>query len=319
MSAGRASQNAGADGSGARRSVLSAPDGGPEQPVAVFRGSRRASAEAGLVLEAKGVVYESVWLDGEFVLLVAPSAADAAREELSRYALERRAVRRVPEPFVPFSGAGIGAALYALVLLLVAYLNGIQALGADWLDAGSLDARTGGGGEWWRAVTSLTLHLDQAHLLGNLVFGVGIGALAGRAFGPGIAWASILAAGAAADYLDMLISPPTHRAAGASTAVFAALGLLVGFAWRHGLTLREQFKYRWGPLFAGICLLALLGAGDEHVDVLGHALGFGSGTALGWLYSRARVPRSRSARAQIAAGAAALAFVLLAWWFALRR
>ena len=74
------------------------PDGGPEQPVAVFRGSRRASAEAGLVLEAKGVAYESVWLDGEFVLLVAPSAADPAREELSRYALERRAVRRVPEP-----------------------------------------------------------------------------------------------------------------------------------------------------------------------------------------------------------------------------
>jgi rhomboid protease GluP len=298
---------------------LSVPGGEPAQPVAVFRGSRRASAEAGLVLEAKGVAYDSVWLDGEFVLLVAPAAAAAAREELARYALERRVVRRVPEPFVPFPGAAIGAVIFASILLLVAYLNGIQALGADWLDAGSLDARTGGSGEWWRAVTSLTLHLDQAHLLGNLLFGIGIGALAGRAFGPGVAWASILAAGAAADYLDMLISPPTHRAAGASTAVFAALGLLVGFAWRHGLTLREQFKYRWGPLFAGLCLLALLGAGDEHVDVLGHALGFGSGTALGWIYSRTRVPRSRSARLQIGAGAAALALIVLAWLLALHR
>jgi rhomboid protease GluP len=298
---------------------LSVPDGGTGPPVAVFRGSRRASAEAGLVLEAKGVAYDSVWLDGEFVLLVAPAAADSAREELSRYALERRVVRRTPEPFVPYPGAGIGVIIFAAILLLVAYLNGIQAFGADWLDAGSLDARTGGAGEWWRAVTSLTLHLDQAHLLGNLLFGAGIGALAGRAFGPGVAWASVLAAGAAADYLDMLISPPTHRAAGASTAVFAALGLLVGFAWRHGLTLSEQFKYRWGPLFAGVCLLALLGAGDEHVDVLAHALGFGSGTALGWLYSRARVPWSRSARLQIGAGAAALALVFLAWFLALRR
>ena len=73
--------------------------GDPAQPVAVFRGSRRASAEAGLVLEAKGVAYDSVWLDGEFVLLVAPAAAVAAREELSRYALERRVVRRAPDPF----------------------------------------------------------------------------------------------------------------------------------------------------------------------------------------------------------------------------
>ena len=103
--------------------------------------------------------------------------------------------------------------------------------------------------------------------------------------------------------------------------MFAALGLLVeASAWRHGLTLREQFKYRWGPLFApGLCLLALLGAGDEHVDVavLGHALGFGSGTALGWIYSRTRVPRSRSARLQIGAGATALALIVLAWLLAL--
>jgi membrane associated rhomboid family serine protease len=93
----------------------------------------------------------------------------------------------------------------------------------------------------------------------------------------------------------------------------------VGFAWRHGLTLREQFKYRWGPLFAGLCLLALLGAGDAHVDVLAHALGFVSGTALGWIYSRLGVPRSRSARLQIGAGAASLTLIVLAWLLALLR
>jgi rhomboid protease GluP len=284
----------------------------------VFRGSRRASAEAGLVLEAKGLAYDQIWLDGEFELLVAPSAAAAAREELARYALERRAVRRPPQPFVPVAGSGVGVVLYAAILLLVAYLNGVQAFGADWLDAGSLDAHAPIR-EWWRGVTALTLHLDQAHLLGNLLFGIGIGAMAGRAFGPGVAWASILAAGAIADYLDMLISPPTHRAAGASTAVFAALGLLVGFAWRHGLTLREQFKYRWGPLFAGVCLLGLLGAGDAQVDVLAHALGFLTGTVLGWIYSRLGIPRSRSARLQIGAGVAALAMIPLAWYLALRR
>jgi rhomboid protease GluP len=296
---------------------LSEPSEEAAGPVAVFRGTRRASAEAGLVLESRGLAYDSVWVNGEFVLFVAPGAAPAAREELARYALERRAPRPAPAPFVPFPGSGIGVGLYVSILLLIAYLNGIQALGADWLEAGSLDSRAGG--EWWRAVTALTLHLDQAHLLGNVLFGGGIGLLAGRAFGPGVAWASTLAAGAIADFLDMIISPPAHRAAGASTAVFAALGLLVGFAWRHGLTWRDQFKYRWGPLFAGVCLLGLLGAGDEHVDVLAHALGFVCGTALGWMYSRLRIPRSRSARLQLGAGSGALALVALAWALALRR
>jgi membrane associated rhomboid family serine protease len=269
-----------------------------------------------LVLEATGIAYDLVWADREFELLVEPATASVAREELARYALERHVARPAPEPFAPFRRSGFGVVVYAAILLLVAYLNGIQAFGADWLAVGSLESRSG---EWWRAVTALTLHLDQAHLLGNLLFGCGVGALAGRAFGPGLAWASILAAAASADFLEMMISPPAHRAAGASTAVFAALGLLVGFAWRHGLTLRDQFKYRWGPIFAGVCLLGLLGAGDEHVDVLAHALGFLTGTALGWLYSRMAVLRKRSRGLQIGSGLAALAVVAVAWAVALLR
>jgi membrane associated rhomboid family serine protease len=218
-----------------------------------------------------------------------------------------------------YPGAGVGTAAFAAVLIAAAYCTGIQAFGVDWLDAGSLDARTGGAGEWWRAVTALTLHLDQAHLLGNLLFGALFGTLAGSAFGPGIAWSSILAAGAVADYLDMVISPPEHRAAGASTAVFAALGLLSGFSWRLRLTLREQFRYRWAPLFGGVCLLTMLGAGGEHVDVLGHALGFVMGIALGWIYARLGIPRSRASTPQWVAGAAALAVIAVAWFLALRR
>ena len=204
------------------------------------------------------------------------------------------------------------------MLLATAYCTGIQAFDEDWLAAGSLDARVGGEGEWWRAVTALTLHLDQAHLLGNLLFGAVFGTLAGGAFGPGIAWSSILAAGALADYLDMLISPPQHRAAGASTAVFAALGLLSGFSWRLRLSVREQFRYRWAPLFGGLFLLTMLGAGAERVDVLGHALGFATGTLLGWIYARLGLPRTRDRRPQWVAGAAALAVIVGAWFLALR-
>ena len=167
-------------------------------------------------------------------------------------------------------------------------------------------------------MTALTLHVDQEHLLGNLLFGVVAGIGAGRLLGPGVAWASILAAGALADYAEMLIAPAGHRAVGASTAVFAALGLVAGLAWRQRLTLRERRWYVLAPLIAAICLLTLLGAGSAHVDVLGHALGFLFGIGVGWLYARMGMPRSRGRRLQIAAGAGAALLVCVAWLLALR-
>lgn len=284
----------------------------------VFEGSRPACAEAALVLEAKSIPYELEPSAANWVLKTAPADSPFARDELRRYAAERRMPRPRAPTLAPFPGAGIGTTAFAVVLIAAAYCTGIQAFGVDWLAAGSLDARAGGAGEWWRAVTALTLHLDQAHLLGNLLFGAVFGTLAGGAFGPGIAWSSILAAGAVADYLDMVISPSEHRAAGASTAVFAALGLLSGFSWRLRLSLREQFRYRWAPLFGGLFLLTMLGAGGEHVDVLGHALGFAMGIALGWIYARLGIPRSRAPAPQWAAGAAAIALIVAAWVMALR-
>jgi membrane associated rhomboid family serine protease len=284
----------------------------------VFRGSRSSCAEAALVLEARGIPYEIEVSGASWVVLAATAEVPAAREELARYAAERRIPRPRAAAFPEFPGAGYGTAAFVIVLIAAAYCAGIHAFGADWLEAGSLDARRGGAAQWWRAVTALTLHLDQAHLLGNLLFGAVFGTLAGGAFGPGVAWSSILAAGAVADYLDMLISPSDHRAAGASTAVFAALGLLSGFSWRLRLTLREQLRYRWGPLFGGLFLLTMLGAGGERVDVLGHALGFAVGTALGWMYARLGIPRGRASGPQWAAGAAALAVIAVAWLLALR-
>src|SRR5450631_664283 len=292
--------------------------GAPPQPVPVFRGSQAACFEYALVLEAQEIPYQRIQSDEEWLLVVAPSLADAAADELTRYAAERVVRRDAPAPFVPFSGSAVGAAVYAFVLILVAYCAGIGLFGVDWLAAGALESRAGAAGEWWRAVTALTLHLDQEHLLGNLLFGIGIGVLAGRMFGPGCAWLGVLLSGAAANFVDMLVSPSGHRAVGASTAVFAALGLLAGFGWGERRKLRDRRFYRWAPLFAGVCLLALLGAGSEHVDVLGHLLGFMTGTVVGWIFAHAGLPRTRSAAFQLWTGAGAAALPGVAWFLALR-
>jgi membrane associated rhomboid family serine protease len=283
----------------------------------VFRGSKPLCREFSLVLEAKAIEHEVTQSGDTWVLTVMPALLHQAYEEVSRYSSERSASRMVPKTMElqPLSGAAMGAAGYVLILLFTAYCAGIGLFGADWLSLGDLDA--GAGREWWRAVTALTLHLDQEHLLGNLLFGVFAGIAAGRLLGPGVAWASILGAGALGNFVEILIAPPTHRAVGASTAVFAALGLLAGLASRQRLPLRERRWYRWAPLIAGICLLTLLGAGTAHVDVLGHALGFLFGVGVGWLHARAHTPRNHGRRLQIIAGAGAVLAVCAAWLLAL--
>src|ERR1700731_3495339 len=102
---------------------------GAPQPVPVFRGSQAACLEYALVLEAKGVPYERVESDGAWLLVVASPLAQAAADELTRYAAERAVRREAPAPFVPFTGSAMGAAVYAFVLILVAYCAGIELFG----------------------------------------------------------------------------------------------------------------------------------------------------------------------------------------------
>jgi membrane associated rhomboid family serine protease len=282
----------------------------------VFRGGQCRCREFSLVLESKGIDHDVFETANHWVLTVAAPLAAQAYEEISRYgaeALEPRAALAAPAPFTGAVSAAIG---YVVVLLLTAYCAGINLFGADWLAVGALDA--GKPGEWWRALTALTLHVEQEHLLGNVLFGVVAGIAAGRLLGPGIAWLSILGSGVLANTIEILITPSTHRAIGASTAVFAALGMITGLAWRQRLTLRERRWYAFAPLIGGLCLLTLLGAGAEHVDVLGHGLGFACGVGLGWLFARAGIPHNHEMRMQRYTGAAAVMAVLAAWMLALR-
>ncbi len=295
----------------------SAPDPGLHW-VPVWRGSRREGAECGLVLETAALPYELVEIDGLCELWTPLSQVALVHAELERDAAERDLERAAAVPPEPFGGAAVGAIAYGVVLLSVAFCAGRHLFGIDWLDAGAIEASRGLRLEGWRAVTSLTLHLGPEHLLGNLLFGIGAGVLLSRQYGAGIAWLSILAAGAIANQLELILAPANYSAVGASTAVFAALGMLSGHAWHARAGIRQSWWQRTAPLGAGVALLALLGAGKQHVDVLGNLLGFATGIGFGWVYARAAMPRSRSLLLQFAAGAMALAVITLAWVLALR-
>ena len=153
--------------------------------------------------------------------------------------------------------------MYTLVLLLVAYAAGESWGGYNWYIQGRLNAGLVQDGEWWRTITALTLHADVGHLVSNIGFGILFGYFAGQLLGAGFAWFGVLIAAALGNKINAWIQPDTHLSVGASTAVFAALGLLSAAAWLRRRRVDHRWSYQYAPLLGGILLLAYTGFGGS--------------------------------------------------------
>ena len=292
----------------------------PADLTTVYRSPRRrACDERLLVLTAVGVEGLVSHGEGEFLLQVAPADAGYALTHLLQYEAENRAPPPPPPPPRPYPYAWIGCVVYVLVLLGVAWAlsNGLVRL--DAFEQGELDAARVQAGEWWRAWTALTLHLDGPHLAANLLAGVWFGYLASRQMGAGTAWLLAVSGGAIANLLEGQFGPPEHRAVGASTAVFAALGAMAAYSWRERFRLPQRWVRRWGPLVAGVILLGWTGSAGEGTDVVAHLGGFAVGALLGATAALRRSQALLQWVPQPLSGALALASLALAWACALLR
>ena len=116
--------------------------------------------------------------------------------------------------------------------------------------------------------------------------------------------------------MNALLQAAEHRAVGASTAVFAALGLLSAYVWRRGYLRTLSWPRRLAPVVAGIALLAYTGTGDENTDVVAHLTGFACGFALGLVYGQRPQPVSPGHRLQWLTGGVACVLVAMSWWLA---
>ncbi len=155
------------------------------------------------------------------------------------------------------------------------------------------------------------------HLAGNIGFGILFGLMAGRLVGPGIAWFGIIAASGAANLLNTFLLASTHRSIGASTAVFAALGLVSGFVWRAKLMAQDKWPYRLGPIVGGVALLAYTGTGDANTDIGAHLMGFACGFVAGVLLTLTSIYLPRR-ELQLTGGIATLLIVIVSWVVALQ-
>ena len=290
--------------------------------ITVYRSARRHECnERLLVLTAVGVEAVVAAASGEFLLQVAPQDAGYAARHLLQYDAENRPPPPPPPPPPVYGYAWVGCAVYIVVLLGVAWVlsNGLVRL--DAFDLGELDAGRVQAGEWWRAWTALTLHLDGPHLAANLAAGTWFGYLAARQMGSGTAWLITVTGAALANLLEGLLGPPEHRAVGASTAVFSALGAMSAYSWRERFALPQRWARRWGPLVAGVILLGWTGSGGEgtDVDVVAHLTGFAAGVLLGAAAALPRCRRVLELVPQWLSGSVALASIALAWGCALTR
>ena len=246
-----------------------------------------------------------------FILVVDPSDAERGAKALDVYDLENRerpATSEAPAEYGPtWSGVGMAALLVAFHVVVTS-----PEAGDAWYHTGSASAERILRGEWWRTVTSLTLHADVPHLLANVLSCALFATVVGRSVGPGTGAWLILLSGAIGNALTAFVHGSDHVSVGASTAVFGAVGLLSGEALISRRRLGLRGNRAWAPIVAALALFSMLGTGGERTDLLAHVLGLASGLVLGILYAAA-VPRTPGKGAELLLLGTAFGALFLCW------
>lgn len=294
-------------------------DDAPDERAVIgsYRSAKRAH-DAGLAVLACGQPYWVLPVEGRYVLAVARQRAQWLAREVEIAERKNRfwPPRPLDLPGKRASKAPTAAAVVALILIFAAQerLGFLEEIGANDSE------RVLRGGELWRLATAVTLHGDLGHLAGNLLGLCLFAYLSCRYLGSGLAWLLALAAAISANLASDLIQAGSGFVSlGASTAVFAALGLIAGFPLGARLRSTAPVPPRdWlVPLSGGCVLLAWMGGGAFPTDVLSHLGSFVFGLAYAAGAAAARLHERFSEAGQRRLLGIAAGGVLAAWAWAL--
>ncbi|MCA1825410.1 MAG: rhomboid family intramembrane serine protease [Myxococcales bacterium] len=270
----------------------------------------RRAMDLSLVLDQEKIEHQLRSVGEEQWALTIGDEADAERAEKALIAFEREnppvASRKPQAPLSDGIGAGV---VFGLALLALQIWTGPESDNA-WFVRGSAEASQIVRGEWWRAITALTLHADAGHAVGNALLGGLLLTLLARRLGSGVASAAMLLAGMLGTFAAAELMRRHFVSVGASTAVFGGLAELAALQAADP----ESRRRAWIPLGAGVALLGFLGS-SKRADLAGHLCGFAAGVAIGFAVSR--LPRLRSKAAQSALACAAACTPVIAWLRAL--
>lgn len=282
--------------------------------------------EWSLVLSARRIPHKIKTGGLGLEIIVRTPLLDRAVHEVESYETENRGAAdpRIKHAFFNNTDTTLWV-LIALAMFYSVTQNQWRFLGydatsnpIDWAQAGSANAYAVLIlGEWWRLFTAMTLHADAAHLLANLIFGAMMFIPLMRELGSGAGWSATLLAGAVGNDINCRVHGPGHDSVGASTAVFAAVGVLC--AVRAVRDARHSFREFFVPIAGAAALVSFLGVGGERTDLGAHLFGLlaglGVGAAIGYAIRRWGVP-PRSAQWKLGLGA--VSALVICWALALK-
>jgi membrane associated rhomboid family serine protease len=240
----------------------------------------------GLVLSASHIPYKIKSAGRNFYIDVDSRHRSAACRAIARYLEENRSFHATePVPLSPPAHKTWSAVYVALFLIALHWAIGPGDARQMFAQSFGADASQILEGYLFRCVTALLLHTDALHLLSN-IFGIVIfGTAVASHCGWGVGWLMILLAGATGNWITAAWYRQAHLSIGASTAVFAAVGLSSAFMSRI-YSIRYKRSWRsWTPVAGGLALLAWMGAAP-HTDLAAHLFGFVSGLLFGFVYNR---------------------------------
>lgn len=282
--------------------------------------SRKQADVYVLVIRSQGIACRIVLENSQFCIHVPESQADAARHAVNAYLAENPPVS-VGEGTADgrFPAASLNLSGVAVALMVMAAYAAMAASGDTqaYVAAFGANARMIVNGEGYRCVTALLLHADAAHLAGNMAGLILFGGAVCAMTGTGIGWLMILICGAAGNGINAVAhthgtAPVSdHMSIGASTAVFAALGILSAMRSVEGMRTGKGWRQVVLCLGAGAALLGLMGT-SARSDIGAHLFGCLAGAGLGTLYAGG-IRFRFGFRCQILAGAVAAAWVLFSW------
>jgi len=279
---------------------------------------RQKLREHALVLQSMQISYEIRHDHIGGYLLIDQRDGRRALEAIRLYENEnrdwppRKVRERLPYP------RSLVAPLILLSLIAFFFVTGPVADGSTWFVRGRAISDRILGDQPWRAVTALTLHADALHVAGNALSGSLFLSAVNRRLGNGRGTLTVLVAGALGNVANAIhYYPGIHRSIGASTAVFAAVGVLA--ATQLVLNHRKKAKPTWmdwlGPLAGGLTLLGMMGANPE-TDVTAHLYGFLAGLVIGIPVGLHAKGEASSKVVQLVSGALALLIVVGSWTLA---